>query len=445
MKSSKHKNYHKNYYNIEIPYGNGMLLYNILNKNFVFLNSRYTYLYQNIEELRKSDNQEILKEFLDAEFVLDNSIDERMEYLRNFHLHRWFSKKLLFTIVPTTACNFRCPYCFERGIKYVSMDASIIEKSTKFIEERIKIFKPEEVSVSYYGGEPLLELNKIFKFGYFFKSLQNKYDFRLGADIVTNGYLLSINTVFELYNKANIKSAQITLDGPPRIHDARRFLRGKRKTFDAIYKNISEILASDLDFIIRIRVNVDKTNISYLEELLKILSKLPNREEKLEIYFSPVTGESDRLHKGNRGIFYSEEEFGKVYVNTIIPLLFKYKFDYERYPDISYVFCAGITPFHYLIDSDGSIKKCFDLVGREKESVGHVESYNDGDKRVLKWELFEPLGKECLDCKYLPICGGGCPYKKMQRGENVCEPWRYVLKDLLVKIYELKSSKKVGQ
>ncbi len=432
--------YHRNFYNFEIPYKNGALLYNIVNRNFVFLNKEYYYLYQHLDLLEKDENKHILNEFMDAEFILDNSVDERNAYLRNFYFSRWFSQKLLFTIVPTTACNFRCPYCFEQGIKFISMNTNIVKKSMEFIEERIKTFKPEDVSISFYGGEPLLALDKIVEFGMFFKRLGHIYNFKMNADVVTNGYLLSKEVALELYNKARVRSAQITLDGPEEVHDARRFLSGGKPTFQRIYNNVKEVLMTGIEFVIRVRVNVDKTNIGHLEDLLAILSELPERDNKLEVYFSPVTGESDKLQRHPDSTLFSEEEFGKVYVDKILPLLYKYDFDYERYPDLSYVFCGGITPYHYIIDSDGSIKKCYDLVGRKEESIGDVYNYRDDDKRVLKWELFEPLGDECFNCKFLPICGGGCPYKKMKSGKNVCEPWRYVLKDLLIKIYELKTS-----
>jgi len=33
------------------------------------------------------------------------------------------------------------------------------------------------------------------------------------------------------------------------------------------------------------------------------------------------------------------------------------------------------------------------LVGRDNESVGDVKNYREDDKRVLLWELFDPLSE----------------------------------------------------
>jgi uncharacterized protein len=423
--------YHKNFYNVEIQHEDGLLLYNILTKNFVLLEREYEEFYK---KFPKVDDEKKLQEFLDAGFIVDNKFDEKGYYLRNFFMSRYYSRKLLFTVVPTTACNFACYYCFESGIKTVKITQELKEKIFKFIKERIELFKPEEVSLSFYGGEPLLFKDELLEFARFFKSLSEDFGFKFSSDIVTNGYLFDVETARKLIEEASLKSAQITLDGPPEIHDKRRFLKNGNGTFDRIFENVKNVIEAFHQFVVRIRVNVDKLNIDYIEELLKLLASI--KRDNLEVYFSPVTGEKDKMDSSEN--LFTDEEYGKVYAEKIVPLLYKYGFPYEVYPELSYVFCAGITPFHYLIDGDGTIKKCFDLVGRDKESVGNVDNYREDSRSVLKWENLKILDKECYNCKFLPICGGGCPLYKLKTGKNRCEMWRYNLENLLKTIYDLK-------
>lgn len=423
--------FHKNFYNIEIEHEDGLLLYNILTKNFVLLDKQYEEFYRRFPDI---NDEKMLKEFVDAGFIVENRFDEKGFYLRNFFMSRYFSRKLLFTVVPTTGCNFGCYYCFESGIKSVRFSEENKGKTFDFIRERIEIFKPEEVSLSFYGGEPLLYKDLLFEFGQFFKVLSEKSGFKFSSDIVTNGYLFDKETAGELIEKASLKSAQITLDGPPEIHDKRRFLKDKGGTFERIFENVKNVIDAFPDFVVRIRVNVDKENIERIEELLKILAQI--KKDNLELYFSPVTGEKDKIDFSENLL--SDEEYGRIYAEKLVPLLCKYGFPYEIYPELSYVFCAGITPFHYLIDADGSIKKCFDLVGRDKESIGYVDNYREDARSVLKWENLKILDKECYNCKYLPICGGGCPLYKLKAGKNRCEIWKYSLETLLRTIYSLK-------
>ncbi len=423
--------FHKNFYNIEIEHEDGLLLYNILTKNFVLLDKQYEEFYRKFPEI---NDEKILQEFIDAGFIVDNRFDEKGYYLRNFFMSRYYSRKLLFTVVPTTGCNFGCYYCFESGIKNVKLSEETKKKVFEFIREKIDAFKPEDVSLSFYGGEPLLCKDELFEFGQFFAGLSGKLGFKFSSDIVTNGYLFDVETARELIEKVSLKSAQITLDGPPEIHDRRRLLKNGSGTFERIFENVKNVVEAFPDFVVRIRVNVDKVNIDYIEGLLKLLASI--KKDKLEVYFSPVTGEKDKIDFGEN--LFGDEEYGKVYAEKIVPLLYKYGFPYEVYPELSYVFCAGITPFHYLIDADGSIKKCFDLVGRDRESIGYVDNYREDARSVLKWEKLKILDKECYNCKYLPVCGGGCPLYKLKTGKNRCEIWRYSLELLLKTIYNLK-------
>ncbi|MEO0266192.1 MAG: radical SAM protein [candidate division WOR-3 bacterium] len=431
-------NFHKNFFNVEIQTDQGLLLYNILNQSFVLLEKDYEEFYRGFPGVY---DQKLLQEFVDAGFLVSDMLDERKYFLRNFKLSRYYSRKLLFTIVPTTACNFRCSYCFEKGIPFRNMTDEVAERVKSFIKERVDMWKPELVEVTYYGGEPLLYTERIVDLGHFFRELSVKVGFKLKGDIVTNGYMLDLQTAKLIHSEAKVSSAQITLDGPPKVHDKRRPLHVGGQTFNRIIENIRDILNSDLDFTIRVRINVDRENIESLEELLSYLNSIKN--EKVEVYFSPVTGEKDKYCEGDN--LFSIKEFAEVYMEKIVPLLLKFDFKFDLYPNISYVFCGGVTPFHYVIDSDGSIKKCFDVVGKDEESIGFVENYREEDLRVLMWETMDLLDEECERCKFLPVCGGGCPYFRLRNGYSRCEMWRYILEPWLLKIFELKREEVSGR
>ena len=53
---------------------------------------------------------------------------------------------------------------------------------------------------------------------------------KYGADIVTNGYLFDEATCQRLADHS-VDAAQITLDGPPEVHDRRRPLASGQGTF----------------------------------------------------------------------------------------------------------------------------------------------------------------------------------------------------------------------
>ena len=61
-------------------------------------------------------------------------------------------------IVPTTACNFACPYCFEPKKSSKVMTVEVMDGIISFINSHTKA---EDLYLTWYGGEPLLAFNII--------------------------------------------------------------------------------------------------------------------------------------------------------------------------------------------------------------------------------------------------------------------------------------------
>lgn len=73
---------------------------------------------------------------------------------------RYATKVLNLTIAPTSNCNFRCPYCYERNsLNEKRMNDTTANDILKMIEDRIPHL--EAIDLTWYGGEPLLELERI--------------------------------------------------------------------------------------------------------------------------------------------------------------------------------------------------------------------------------------------------------------------------------------------
>ena len=98
-----------------------------------------------------------------------------------------FSQKVLsLTLLPTTGCNFACPYCFEQNKPEKFMTDEVISRLINFIREHKEA---EYIRLTWYGGEPLLGFNII-------QNIWNKLDNEIKIpvkeqSITTNGYLLT--------------------------------------------------------------------------------------------------------------------------------------------------------------------------------------------------------------------------------------------------------------
>lgn len=68
--------------------------------------------------------------------------------------------KLNLVLVPTLNCNFDCPYCFENGKRGGIMSEDTIKDLLEFIKGNKG---KDNMSLTWYGGEPLLGLKVIDK------------------------------------------------------------------------------------------------------------------------------------------------------------------------------------------------------------------------------------------------------------------------------------------
>ncbi|WP_343750137.1 radical SAM protein, partial [Paraclostridium ghonii] len=114
--------------------------------------------------------------------------------------------------------------------------------------------------ITWYGGEPLLAKDIIAEFSKRVIEITEREGVYFSSYIVTNGYLID-DEVIQIFKDSKITGAQITIDGPPIIHNKRRILKNSSdETFDKIVGNIKKLIAGGISNV-AIRINIDKTNV----------------------------------------------------------------------------------------------------------------------------------------------------------------------------------------
>ncbi|MHB8336936.1 MAG: radical SAM protein [Ignavibacteriaceae bacterium] len=147
----------------------------------------------------------------------------------------------------TEDCNFNCGYC-KYGGSYSStythnkktISYSVLDNTILFIKNNYS--GKEQLRIGFYGGEPLLAINKI---KYVIEKIKNEnIDCRFG--FTTNGSLLSSGVFpFLVENGVNIL---ISLDGPQVVHDRYRIRKNKRGTFNKVLNNIRALENYNSDY-----------------------------------------------------------------------------------------------------------------------------------------------------------------------------------------------------
>ena len=108
------------------------------------------------------------------------------------------------------------------------------------------------------------------------------------------------------------------------------------------------------------------------------------------------------------------------------------------YPQVRFNYCCADYINSFVIDNEGYLYKCWNHVGRKHTSCGNLLSGESQffNKNHLKWILRNPAKSEkCKDCKYLPICAGGCPDRMLEENEAICDTVKFNLDKVLQYYY----------
>lgn len=379
----------------------------------------------NIEEIK------FLKKMKQDGFVIDDNFDE-IEFLKLKYEKGKFSNSnnLKLTIAPTMICNFSCPYCYEKPDQQSFMSKEVIAAIKDMVS--VSVNQKKNLHVTWYGGEPLLATDIIWDLSEYFIDICAKNNVNYSASIVTNGYLID-DKVINSFVKYKISSVQITIDGPPDIHNTRRRLKNiSVPTFDIILNNAKKVL--DAGIRLNIRINVDKSNVSRVNDLLDILSK--NQMQDSSVSLGHVKDAAKSCEFSN-ALYLTTEEFAKEVLRADVKLLelgFNPK-NYPLYPHLRSHSCGADSTNSKVIAPNGNMYKCWHDISDDLMCIGNVlKSKPETSTNImnhLKYMMTSVFDKEkCLNCKVLPLCMGGCAALSSVSGER-CVRWRYNLIDTL--------------
>jgi uncharacterized protein len=115
----------------------------------------------------------IIADLLRGGFFVDDGMNET-DYVRVVDIQSRFvhGKKLALTIAVTGECNFKCAYCYEQIENPQSMSRETENKIIDYVGRRLE--RDGDLSVTWYGGEPLLALGTIGRLSEAFIRLAEK-------------------------------------------------------------------------------------------------------------------------------------------------------------------------------------------------------------------------------------------------------------------------------
>lgn len=383
----------------------------------------------------------LLDKLIHCGFVIGDEVDERAQLRQRYALKKRATGNVALTLAPTINCNFGCTYCFQEHPKKRMSDDDVAALK-RYVEQQLGT--DATLHVTWFGGEPLLAFHAIEELTPFLTAAAAERGSRFRQSMVTNGSLLDAEKVEFFAGQANVDFMQITLDGPPVVHDKRRMMSGGRATFERILTNI-EYACERLP--ITIRINIDRTNKDRLAEFVDLLVAR-GIADRVSLYlghllpYTEVCGDVE-------SVALSKEEFAGVQADFDFSLVergFRPPFGLPK-PRFGNL-CIADNPRGAVVSPGGLIFRCWNEVAATEDAASGLlntrgDVTSDGAMKANReqWTQYDPFAHEqCRTCKVAPLCVGGCPWetrKKPVWSTGHCTPLKWNLPDRL-RLYHLK-------
>ena len=342
-------------------------------------------------------------------------------------------------IILTEVCNSQCRYCYEKSMK--EFDNGLQEKwdfdlnvpcDSEIDFEKLKkfILKDENPVIIFYGGEPLLKINKI-------KEIMDLFKDKVRYCMQTNGKLL--DKLDEEYMN-RFSRILVSIDGDKQRTD---YNRGKGN-YDKVLENIKLIRKNGYKGEIVARMTIAQEFPDLLEQLRHLLEirefdsvhwQLDMGFYKNDFEFERISNFVEEYNKSVKKLIdYWFEEMHKGRVLKLYPFLGIFE---SLYYDKKTKLRCGAGHSGFAITTKGEIAACPIMNNIKNFYCGDLDSNPKNLKCV-------EVGEPCNSCEVKDICGGRCLYSNKAKlwpreGEDlICKTVKFLIFSLKQKIKEIR-------
>ncbi len=400
-------------YVVQQPVDDGVLLYNTLTCSLVLLTPD------------EAANITAQPELIDRWFLVPQEHDDRKacrEIRQMAALLKSADQSITqYTILTTTGCNARCFYCFEKGMKRVTMTAETASKVVRYI---VAHRGNEQVWLLWFGGEPLVNAKVIDQICTELR--EQGVPFR--SRVISNGYLFDADMVQHAKDLWQLQRVQITLDGTEQTYNrVKDYVYRGVNAFERVLQNIGMLTAAGID--VRIRLNVDKHNIGEMADLVELLHQRFGTNEHLSIYSIDLYGE--RSPENNAELFEQKRQ-----LDQQIAAYSCGRNKQRLQKDIVPYFCSVDDDGKVVIAPDGHLSGCQHFIG--SKVFGHIDRKERNEAILRKFKERFDDSEDCATCFYYPRCNRLVVCKDC----NVCTPEKrqerlYEMKEAMKNEYEI--------
>ena len=344
---------------------------------------------------------------------------------------------LQITFEVTDACNLKCEYC-AYGKLYIDYDRRenkmlSIKSAKRFIDYMEHLWKKSKsclmnnrVFVSFYGGEPLLNVPFIKKVINYLNDGDFNKQFRFS--MTTNGMLLDKYMDFLVQNSFKLL---VSLDGDEENNAYRKKLDGT-SSFQQVTRNVDLLRQTYPDYFEKhVSFNVVLHNRNSVNTVLRFIKDRYNKVPQIgDLNASGIREDMKeefvRMYRNSYDSLFQNENYGEIekemflscptYRSAMLFLLHNSEFKYENYNElllgkaenVKSVPTGTCLPFSrkVFITVNGKILPC-ERIGHQYE-MGTVDENGvniDFEKIASKYnEYYQRMKSQCKVCENRKDC-----------------------------------------
>ena len=383
-------------YVIRVDCEDNVLLHNVVTGQLIALEKDEASLLERLPLRGCSEIQQLIE----YHYLVDEMFDEHDQVVK---MRRILNELQMaqqkpgithYTILPTTACNARCYYCFEHGAKTVTMTEQTANSVVDYIKSHCG--EKKQIAISWFGGEPTVAATRIDQIceGLWKDGIEYR------SDIITNGYLFDEKMATKAKELWNLEQASITLDGTENTYNRiKSYVGVKDNPYQRVLTNVGLLLSQGIT--VTLRMNFDLNNYFEFKDLLKELKELFSDNHLLQIRVHPIVGEyttpEGTVSHGSEKWF--EEKTYELnsmarengFLETKIYL-----------PYLKFTGCQANQKSSVTITPEGKIVRCPEQFG-EDQITGNIWDGVTNIQIVKEWKEFADYPR-CRECVLFPFC-----------------------------------------
>lgn len=379
-------------YLLRVEVDDGILLHNVVTRHLIYLTRDEAEVLSNLPLVPS----EPIKDLIANHFLVPEDFDEyrSVNQLRRIYQCKGAGNTINhYVILPTTFCNAHCFYCYESDYPRVHMTKETAQKLIEYIDEHRS---GKDVTIQWFGGEPLVGIQRIDQIS---KGLKDR-DISFTASMISNGYLFDEEIIDRSISLWNLQSVQITLDGTESVYNrVKAYTNVPDNPYVRVLRNIDLLISKGVQ--VNIRLNVDFYNQDDIYTLIEELGKKYAGKDHLSVYPNMLFND-----QGFEPVHHSLDEILDLMrvVNIFTKRLKEFGLGYDRHkiPSLQASQCMADNPHTVEVQPDGSFCRC------EHETI--TDSYGSLDLGIFdtqkpnKWHETIERSDYCPECCIYPAC-----------------------------------------